>query len=346
MPGYAISPADVHEAARRLRGRVHRTPVFTCGSLDGRAGLSLFLKAENLQRAGAFKARGAMNAVLALPEALAAAGVATHSSGNHAAALALAARERGIPAFVVMPADAPAVKRQAVEGYGAKVVTCGADMASREATAARVVAETGATLIHPFEHPDVMAGQGTLALELLEQVPDLDAIIAPISGGGLISGVAIAGQDARPGLRVFAAEPAGADDAARSKASGARQPVGVARTLADGLRASVGQNPWPILRDRVEDVIVVSDAEIVAAMRLLFERAKLVVEPSGATALAAALHPALRARGGLSRVGVVLSGGNVDLDALPWAAQAPERLPSPSDPPTGAATRSPWSSAG
>ncbi|HVP28712.1 MAG TPA: pyridoxal-phosphate dependent enzyme [Myxococcota bacterium] len=310
--------ADVEAAARRIAGRAHRTPVATCAAIDAAAGRRVFLKCENLQRAGAFKFRGAANALARMSDAEARRGVVTHSSGNHAQALALAAKLRGVPAHVVMPSNAPAVKRRAVEGYGALLVECEPTLEARERTAAAVVARTGARFVHPYDHADVIAGQGTAALELLEDVPDLDAIVAPVGGGGLVGGSAIAARGARPAVRVIAAEPAGADDAARSKAAGRLVPQTTPKTIADGLRTSLGSLTWPLLRDLVERVVVVEEEEIVSAMRMLFERAKLVVEPSGAASLAAVLGPALRASPGIERVGVILSGGNVDLDALPW----------------------------
>jgi threonine dehydratase/serine racemase len=318
MKPYAADIEDVRAAARRIAGFAHRTPVVTCAALDRRAGRSLFFKCEHLQKAGAFKFRGACNAVMKLPADAAAHGVVTHSSGNHAGALALAARLRGIAAHVVMPRTASAVKRRAVEEYGGRVVECEPTLAARESTAAAVLSETGGVLIPPYDHPDVIAGQGTAALELLEQVPGLDAIVAPVGGGGLVSGLAIAASALTPSVRVFAAEPAGADDAARSKASGTLVPQTGPRTVADGLLTSLGELTWPVVRDRVEAVVTVTEAEIIAAMRLAWERAKLLIEPSSAVAVAAVLTPAFRARDGLGRVGVVLSGGNVNLDALPW----------------------------
>jgi threonine dehydratase len=316
-----FSPPDfaaVRDAAARIAPLVHRTQVATCATLDRMASRSLFFKCEHLQKCGAFKFRGASNAVSMLaPDALPR-GVVTHSSGNHAGALALAARMRGIPAHIVMPRNASAVKRRATIDYGGYIVDCEPTQASREATAAAIVAETGATLVAPFDHPDVIAGQGTAALELLDQVADLDAIVTPIGGGGLTAGTCLAVGGAAPRVRVFAAEPKGADDAARSKAANQRLAQTDPRTVADGLRTSLGDLTWPVVRDRVERVITVTEDEIIAAMRLLWERAKLLVEPSSAVALAAVLTDEFRAIAGVQRVGIVLSGGNVDLDHLPW----------------------------
>lgn len=313
----APDAGEIAAAARRLEGRVHRTPVARSRTLDALAGLELHLKCENLQRAGAFKIRGATNAVQQLDGAVAARGVVTHSSGNHGQALALAARERGIPAHIVMPTSAPAVKRAATEGYGAHLHECAPTQADREATAQRVAAETGATPVPPFDHPHVIAGQGTVVAELLEQVAGLDAIVAPVGGGGLLAGSALALQAAGSPAVLVGAEPAGADDTARSFATGARQPMEDPRTLADGLRTGVGALTWPVIRSRAAGVATVDDAAIVAAMRLLWERCKLVVEPSGAVALAVALGPGLAGLApGARRVGVVLSGGNVDLDGF------------------------------
>jgi len=315
MP-YVVELQDVRRAAERIRDQVHLTPVLTSRSLDERAGCELYFKAENLQRVGAFKARGACNAVLALSPEAAGRGVVTHSSGNHAAALALAARLRGIPATIVMPDNAPSNKRAAVLRLGATVVPCASTLAARVETCERVIAGTGATLVHPSEDPAVIAGQGTIALELLEQVPGLDAIVAPVGGGGLISGLAT-GALARPGLRVIGAEPAGADDAFRSKRDGVLHPQPDPRTIADGLRTALGPNTWPVVRDRVEAIHRVEEGEIVDATRCCFDRLKQVVEPSGAVSVAAALSGRLAALG-LRRVAVVISGGNADLDRLPW----------------------------
>lgn len=316
---HAASIESIREAMRRVAPHVHRTPVMTCSTISRRAGLDLRFKCENFQKVGAFKFRGACNAIFKLGEAEARRGVVTHSSGNHAQAVALAARIRGIPAHIVMPTNAPAVKREAVEGYGGIVYQCAPTVTDRETTADRVCRETGGTLIPPFNHPDVIAGQGTLAIELLEQCPELCAIVVPIGGGGMISGVAIAAKAIKPSIRIIAAEPENADDAARSKRLGAIQPVSRETTIADGLRTSLGDLTFPVVRDLVDEVATVSESEIIAAMRLVFERAKLVIEPSAAVGVAVALSKrskCLTAAEG--PVGVVLCGGNVDLDDLPW----------------------------
>jgi threonine dehydratase/serine racemase len=279
----------------------------------------LFFKCENLQKAGAFKFRGASNAVLKLSAEVAVRGVVTHSSGNHAQALALAAKLRGIPAHIVMPRTAAAVKRRAVLEYGARVIDCEPNLSARESTAAAVLAETGGTLIHPYNNADIIAGQGTVALELCEQVPGLDAVVAPVGGGGLVAGICAALRELAPAMRIFAAEPKGADDASRSKAAGTLIPQTSPNTIADGLLTSLGELTWPLVRDRVERVITVSEEEIVDAMRLMWERAKLLIEPSSAVAVAVVLSEEFRKLPGLGRVGIVLSGGNADLDRLPWS---------------------------
>jgi threonine dehydratase/serine racemase len=314
----ACDLAAVQSAATRIARIVHRTPVMTSETFDRLAGRRVYFKCENLQKTGAFKYRGATNAIRQLDEATAARGVVTHSSGNHAQALALAARVRGIPAYIVMPRTAPAVKKAAVEGYGGIVTLCEPTLAAREETAAAVVQRTGALLIPPFDHPDVIAGQGTAALELLEDVPDLDAIITPVGGGGLLSGCCVAAHGINPALRVFAAEPLGADDAARSLAAGQWIPQTSPNTIADGLLTSLGQLTWPIIRDHVERVFTVSDDHIRSTMRLIWERMKLIVEPSGVVGAAAVLSEEFQALAHLSRIGVVLSGGNVSLDKLYW----------------------------
>ncbi len=318
----AATIEDVRAAAARIAGQIHRTPVATCATLDRLAGRRLFFKCEHLQKVGAFKFRGASNAVLKLPAEAAQRGVVTHSSGNHAQALALAARLRGVPAHIVMPSNAPAVKRRAVEDYGARVILCEPNLQAREATAAAVQAETGATLIHPYNHPDIIAGQGTAALELLEDVPDLDALVAPVGGGGLVAGLCVAAKALQPTIRIFAAEPLGADDAARSFAAGTLLPQTGPHTIADGLLTSLGELTWPILRRHVERVVTVGEDEIIQAMRLTWERAKLLIEASAAVAVAAVLAAAFRGLAGLERVGVVLSGGNVNLNQLPWLGRA------------------------
>ena len=318
MTQYACQLDDVRAAASRISGIAHRTPVITCGTIDNAAGCRVYLKCENLQKVGAFKFRGATNTVCLLSDTEAARGVVTHSSGNHAQALALAAKTRGIPAHIVMPSNAPTVKRRAVEGYGARIIECAPFLADRESTADAVQTETGATFVHPYDDPRVIAGQGTVSLELIEQVPDIDTIITPVGGGGLLSGVCIGATQTRPDVRIFAAEPEGADDAARSLASGQLIPQTAPDTIADGLLTSLGELTWPIIRDHVEGIVTVSDAEIVAAMRLLWERAKLVVEPSGAVSLAALLKSASTEFNSAQHVAVVLSGGNVNLDGLPW----------------------------
>jgi len=303
-----ISIDDVHAAAARLDGVAHRTPLLRSRTLDARVGGAIALKAENLQRAGAFKFRGAFNAVAALrPD-----GVCTVSSGNHAQALALAAREHGARATILMPRDAPASKRAATEGYGAEVIEFDRYADDREALGVALAAARGLTLVHPYDEPLVMAGQGTVALELATEVDDLDAVVVPVGGGGLIAGVATAVKALAPHARVVGVEPEAGDDVARSLRAGERVSVDVPQTIADGQQVTTpGERTWEVIRALVDDVVTVSDGEIVDAMRLLFERVKVVAEPSGATALAAALAGRVGARGG-GTVGVVISGGNVD----------------------------------
>lgn len=315
---YACDLTAIREAATRIAGIVHRTPVMTSETFDRLAGRRVFFKCENLQKVGAFKYRGATNAVLKLTDKQAARGVVTHSSGNHAQALALAARVRGIPAYIVMPKTAPMVKKAAVEGYGGIVTLCEPNLPAREEAAARLVKETGATLIPPFDHPDVIAGQGTAALELLEDVPDLDAVVVQVGGGGQIAGWCIAAKGMKPAIRVFGAEPLGADDAARSKAKGEWLPQTAPNTIADGLLTSTGELTWPVIRDRVERVLTVTEDQIRSTMRLVWERMKLVVEPSGVVGAAVLLTDEFKALVGIERVGVVFSGGNVSLDTLYW----------------------------
>lgn len=308
---------DVQLARLRIQPHAHRTPVVTCTTLNRMAGnVELFFKCENFQKVGAFKFRGACNAVYSLTDEQAPKGVVTHSSGNHAQALALAASKRGIDAHIVMPSNAPVVKKDAVIGYGARVVECEPTLEARETTAASVQQQFGSTFIHPYDHPDVIAGQGTAALELLEEVDKLDVVIAPVGGGGLISGTCLARTGYSPSTKVIAAEPVGADDAARSKQSQSLIPQTNPKTIADGLLTSLGDLTWPFVRDQVESVETVTDEEIVEAMRLFWTRTKVLIEPSSATAVAVALK--INWRPG-QRIGVILSGGNVDLDRLPWA---------------------------
>jgi threonine dehydratase len=308
--------AAIRAAHRRIEPYIHRTPLLTSAYLDQRCGGRLFFKAENFQKVGAFKFRGATNAVFSLPEDEAARGVVTHSSGNHAQALALAARNRGIPAWVVMPKNAPAVKQAAVRDYGAQVILCEPTLEAREAETARVQGETGATLIHPFNDPRIIAGQATAAVEVLAAVDEpLDLLLAPVGGGGLCSGTALAAHYLSPQTRVVGVEPQGADDAYRSLQEGRILPSVQPKTVADGLLTSLGELTFTILRQHVE-IVTVREEAIVEAMRTVWERMKILIEPSAAVPLAAVFEDAVAVRG--QRVGIILSGGNVDLARLPW----------------------------
>jgi threonine dehydratase len=312
-----LTLGHIREAHARIRPFVHRTALLTSVSLDALIGARVHFKCENLQRGGAFKARGAHNAVLSLSEEEARRGVVTHSSGNHGAAVALAARERGIPAFVVMPRNASQAKIRAVERYGGRVTLCEPTQQSREHIAERVATETGACFVHPYDDLRVIAGQGTTALELIEDVPDLDVIVCPVGGGGQLSGVAVAAKGLRPGIEVIGAEPAAADDAAQSFRAGRliRRPD--PQTIADGLRsACLGELAYALIREHVDDIVTASETAIVHAMRLVWEVLKIVIEPSSAVPVAVLLERALPLEG--RNVGVILSGGNVDLDRLPW----------------------------
>ena len=313
----AIDIDDIHRAAVRIKPYAHWTPVITSTTMDSMTGASLFFKCENLQRVGAFKFRGAANAVFSLGDAAARRGVATHSSGNHAQALALAARLRGIDATIVMPRDAPKVKVEAVRGYGARIVFSGNAPEDRERALEEVVKETGAEFVHPSDDLRVIAGQGTCALEVLEDVPALDLVIAPVGGGGLLSGTAVAARAVSVNTRVIGAEPAAADDAYRSFSSGTLFPSGNPKTIADGLRTSLGPNTFPLVRAHVAAILTTSEEAIVRAMRLVWERMKMVIEASAAVPLAALMEGTLDVKG--KRVAIIFSGGNVDLDALPWA---------------------------
>lgn len=307
---------DIRAAARRIQPYIHHTPVLTSQSLDETVGAQVFLKCENLQKVGAFKFRGACNAVFSLPDEKASRGVCTHSSGNHAQALALAARIRGIPAYIAMPDTAPAVKKAAVAGYGGQITFCEPTLESREAALARIVAETGADIVHPYNDARVITGQGTAALELLEDVPDLDLIITPIGGGGLLSGTSVAAAETKKGIRVIGAEPEMADDAYRSLQAGRILPSVKPKTIADGLLTSFGTLTFPIVRERVEQIVTVSEQGIIDSMKFVWERLKIIIEPSAAVAVGVLWEKKIDLSG--LKVGVILSGGNVDLEKLPW----------------------------
>jgi threonine dehydratase len=307
---------DIFGARERISPFVHRTPVFTSQSINAMSGASLFFKCENFQKGGAFKIRGACYAVFSLSDKEAEKGVATHSSGNHAAALALAARWRGIPAYVVMPENAPEVKRKAVQGYGAEISYCKPTLEAREQGLAKVISRTGAAFVHPYNNGHVIAGQGTAALELTEDVPDLDVVMAPVGGGGLLSGTAIAVSSSSTGTSVVGVEPEEADDAFRSLKEGRIIPADNPQTIADGLRTSLGDLTFPIIQRLVQDIVTVSESGIVEAMCTIWERMKVIVEASAAVPLAALLTERIKLEG--KRVGIILSGGNVDLEKLPW----------------------------
>ena len=308
---------DVVEAHDRIRNYVHKTPVLTSNSINQIFGAQLFFKCENFQKVGAFKFRGATNALLSLSEEEASRGVGTHSSGNHAAALCLAARMKGIPARIVMPRTAPGIKKIAVEGYGGIITFCEPTLESREVTMDRVVEETGVTFIPSYNHPHIMAGQGTAAKELIEETGELDIVMAPVGGGGLMSGTALATKALLPDAKTIAAEPANADDAFRSFKSGKIVPSVHPDTIADGLLTSLGNLTFEVIMDKVDDIVTVSEASIVKAMRLIWERMKIIVEPSGAVPLAAIVEGKLDVKN--KRVGLILSGGNVDISKLPFA---------------------------
>ena len=307
---------ELTAARARIERYAHRTPVLTSAHFDHLTGAELFFKCENFQKVGAFKFRGACNAVFSLSPQELERGVVAHSSGNHAQALALAARLRGTRATIVMPENATAIKVAAVRDYGAEVVLCQPTQESREGETARIVETTGASLIHPFNDSRIVAGQSTAAQEFLEDVTDLEVILAPVGGGGLLSGCALAAHHYSPATRVVGTEPAAADDAARSLAAGRILPAVPPATIADGLLTSLGELTFAIIRDHVERIVTVDEAAIVEAMRAVWERMKILIEPSSAVPVAALLNgdPEVRGR----RVGVILSGGNVDLDRLPW----------------------------
>jgi threonine dehydratase len=312
----AIEFDKIRGAHERIRTHIHRTPVMTSERLNEASGASLFFKCENFQKIGAFKARGATNAVFALDDATARRGVATHSSGNHGAAVARAAKLRGIPAHIVMPSNSAKVKVRSVESYAAHVVFCEPTEDARETKCAEVIDKTGATLIHSFENENVIAGQGTAVVELLEDVPDLHLVMCPVGGGGLLSGTAIAAKSMRPKIKVIAVEPANADDAAQSFRAGRRIVTEKKFTIADGLRTNVGERTFPIIHRHVDDFVTVSEEAITSAMRAIWETMKIVIEPSAAVPYAAILERVIGVN--RKRVGIILTGGNVDLDALPW----------------------------
>jgi threonine dehydratase len=311
-----VTLQDIKLAASRIEPYIHRTPVLTNTSLNEKVGAQVFLKCENLQKVGAFKFRGASNAVFSLSDEEAACGVCTHSSGNHAQALALAAKMRGIPAYIVMPDNAPSVKKNAVAGYGGQITFCEPTLEARESTLERIRLETGANVVHPYNDERVITGQGTAALELLKDVPDLDVIITPVGGGGLLSGTAIAATETRKGIRVIAGEPEMADDAYRSMKAGEILPSSHPKTIADGLLTSLGTLTFPIIQSRVEQVVTVSEPGIIESMKFIWERVKIVIEPSAAVAVGVLWERKIDLTG--LKVGVILSGGNVDLEKLPW----------------------------
>jgi threonine dehydratase len=323
-----VNFSDVQQAANRIASHAHRTPVLTCKTIDAMVGANVFFKCENFQKSGAFKFRGAVNAVAHLtPEELQR-GVVTHSSGNHAAALASAAKIFGTQAFIVMPSNSSEIKKAAVRGYGGRITECEPTLAARLTVAEQVQQQTGSVLIPPFDHPHIIAGQGTAALELLQQAPALDAIIAPVGGGGLMSGTSIVARALNPKMLVLGAEPEGADDAFRSKKAGKFIPQVSPNTIADGLRTSLGELTWPFIRDEVDEISTASDEETIAAMKLFWERTKVIIEPSSAVPIAVILKRYSGSESNLdsanassdrpSNFGVIISGGNVDLLNLPW----------------------------
>ncbi|MEC8998403.1 MAG: pyridoxal-phosphate dependent enzyme [Candidatus Thermoplasmatota archaeon] len=313
----SIRFSDVIDASKRLDGVVLRTPVVNSPEIDEMAGRRVFMKCENLQHVGAFKFRGATNAVKMLGDD-AEPGICTHSSGNHGQAVALAAKQRGVPAFIVMPKNAPKVKVTGVRSHGAEVILCEPNLEARVSTANSVLERTGATFIHPFDNPNVIAGQGTAAKEMIEECESLDAVLSPIGGGGLMSGTCISTRHLLPDALIFGTEPEGADDAARSLESGEYVPQTGPDTICDGLLTSMGEITWPIIKSHVEEVIRVSDDEVLDAMTLIHQSFGMIVEPSGAISLAAVMKEEFRAKKGLGSIGIILCGGNVDPENLPF----------------------------
>ena len=318
MGKYAASIDDIRAAAGRIKGVGHRTPILTSQTLDEMAGRKLFFKCENFQKVGAFKLRGGWNAVSMLSDEEAAKGVCTHSSGNHAQAVAFSAMKRGIASYIVMPNNVPDVKLDAVKGYGANIILCEPTLEARETTLDEITKTTGAHVVHPFNNPNVIAGQGTAALEMIEDLGTLDAMIAPIGGGGLMSGTCVTTRSLLPEAKLFGAEPAGADDAYRSLKEGKIIPQTDPDTICDGLLTSLGEYTWNILKDHLEAIYTVTDDEVINAMRLVWERMKIIIEPSSATAVAVALKSEFKALEGLEKVGIILTGGNVELSKLPF----------------------------
>lgn len=309
---------DVRKAAARIEPYASRTPVYTSSQINHKAGCEVFFKCENFQRTGAFKFRGACNALFSLSGDLISKGVATHSSGNHAQAVSLAAKIRGVPAYIVMPANAPGVKIAAVKSYGAQITFCEPVQESRESVASELVKQTGAHFIHPYNNPDIIAGQGTAAFELLEEIPEIDTILAPVGGGGLISGTAIASKALKPGIKVIGAEPAMADDAYRSfKAGKLIQPETAPVTVADGLRTSLGDLTFAVISKYADDIVTVSEKSIIQRMKFIWERMNFIIEPSSAVPVSALLDKKIKLNKS-RKVGVIISGGNIDLDNLPW----------------------------
>lgn len=311
---------DVLAASEAIGSFIHHTPVLTSQQIDGISGARLFFKCENFQKVGAFKFRGATNAVIKLTEEQRRSGVVTHSSGNHAAALAHAAVSRGVRAYIVMPSSAPEVKKRAVAGYGAEITFCEPTLAAREAAAAEVIHRTGATLIHPYDNFNIIAGQGTAALEALTEYSDADAIMAPVGGGGLLSGTAIAARHLIPSIKIYGAEPALADDAARSFRTGILQAPLPPKTIADGLLTSLCERTFTAIKENVNDILTVTEEQIIEAMRLVWERMKIIIEPSSAVPLAAML--ANRSLFAGKKVVIIISGGNADLSKLPFGQRA------------------------
>lgn len=307
---------DIKSARKRISDYIHKTPVLTSQNMDERAGAQLFLKCENFQKVGAFKFRGASNAVFSLSDEDASNGVATHSSGNHAQAVALAAKLRGVPAHIVMPENAPKVKVSAVRDYGAEITFSQSTQESRESTLENVVKESGATFIHPYNNPDIIAGQGTAALELLEDYPDLDVILAPVGGGGLLSGTSITADGMAPSIKTIGAEPEVANDAYLSFKTGKWHPVQSTDTVADGLRTSLGELTFACIQKYTDDIVTVTEQQIIDAMRFTWERMKIIIEPSSSVPIAAVFNNKINTTD--KKIGIIISGGNLDFDHLPW----------------------------